>query len=376
MYAPVTEFAVRLVPPAASTSGSEVGRIDLLDRHGRAVADRALVSRRGDDGDMTGGGVLQRRVDGRHLRAGPGVLTQVEVLTDAALGDHLCVADGDPHIRGERGGELGRGAHVRRVDQNLADGGVGGDGVHQLGVLHLLQAGQPRRGGRARQGRGDLDPCRGQAEPVVEVRYVLPDVSDRRGPRPCRRGAARRSRFGLLGQRHRDAAAVDPAIQQRLDAVGDPELVGCITRRPEARQSAGTAPGGLAAAGAMAPPVPVLPAGSRCSAGVISPRRGAVAVRLPADAEALRWIGVGEVRHAVGLHALRIGKIRPVGRRLCRGRAAGGRRTAAARRQHGDGCYDSQGCRTPRAPATTGLVVHRGSLRDCSPCEPFVQNGR
>lgn len=40
------------------------------------------------------------------------------------MGHHLPVADGGPHVRGERGGEPRRGAHVRRVDQNLADGGV------------------------------------------------------------------------------------------------------------------------------------------------------------------------------------------------------------------------------------------------------------
>ena len=36
---------------------------------------------------------------------------------------------------------------------------------------------------------------------------------------------------------------------------------------------------------------------------------------------------------------------------------------AARRRQHGDGCHDSQGCRAPRAPAATGLAVHRGLLK-------------
>src|SRR6185437_8252616 len=76
----------------------------------------------------------------------------------------------------------------------------------------------------ARHGRpDDLDPCRGQAEPAVDVRHVLPDVGGRRK-------GLRRSRFGHLYHRHRDAAAVDPVIQQRLDAVGDPELPGCVTR--------------------------------------------------------------------------------------------------------------------------------------------------
>src|ERR1700733_12005021 len=77
--------------------------------------------------------------------------------------------------------------------------------------------------GRAGQGGNALGVCRGPSEPAVEGRHVLPDVGDRRG--------LRRSRFGLFRQCHRDAAAVDPAIKQRLDAVGDPELPGCVTRQ-------------------------------------------------------------------------------------------------------------------------------------------------
>ena len=187
-------------------------------------------------------------------------------------------------------------------------------------------------------------------------------------------------------QRHRDAAAVDPAIQQRLDAVGDPELPGCVTRlgaqavsRHGARRAGRRRRCGAARSRAAGR--------QQVLAGVISPRRGAVAVRVPADAdaEAPRWIGVGEVRHAVGLHALRVGKVRPVGRRPCRGRAAGGPNAHARRtpwparrrlprqpglpRAAGPGYRRSS--RPPQMPGGTSWLPHTALAP-----RPVVQKGR
>jgi hypothetical protein len=196
----------------------------------------------------------------------------------------------------------------------------------------------------------------GQSEPAVEVRQVLPDVGDRRGQiRECL--GPLRSRFGLLGQHHRDAAAGDPAVQERLDAVGATDDLRRVTRR-----LVGQAVGRYRTRRAGRRRRCRAAAGQQVLAGVISLRCQGVGLggRLVAEARGPRWIGEGELRHAVASHALRVGKFRAVGRRLCRGRAGRGRGTAAARRQHGDGCHDGQACRAPRAPVAAGLVVHRG----------------
>ena len=59
---------------------------------------------------------------------------------------------------------------------------------------------------------------------------------------------------------------------------------------------------------------------------------------------------------------------------------------AARRRQHGDGCHDSQGCRAARTPVAAGRAVHRGLLEKPKPDivsflllsspRPVVQKGR
>ena len=104
---------------------------------------------------------------------------------------------------------------------------------HYLGVLDLLPAGQPGRGG-AGQRRHDPQPRGRQPEHSVESGQVLPDVGNR--GRGCRR------RAGLLQQHHGLTAAVYPVNQQGLDAVGHVELArGVAARRRE--QAVG---GGLA----------------------------------------------------------------------------------------------------------------------------------
>ncbi len=56
-------------------------------------------------------------------------------------------------------------------------------------------------------------------EQVVETRHVLAQVSDQ---------GRVQLRFGQLGQHHGLATAVDPALQERLDAVGNLELLGRV----------------------------------------------------------------------------------------------------------------------------------------------------
>jgi hypothetical protein len=57
---------------------------------------------------------------------------------------------------------------------------------------------------------------RRQVEEMIEDGEVLAEVRDVRW---------RELRLGELGQHHRFAAAVDSALEERLDAVGDLELV-------------------------------------------------------------------------------------------------------------------------------------------------------
>lgn len=102
-------------------------------------------------------------------------------------------------------------------------------------------------------------------------------------------------------------------------------------------------------------------------AGVIRPRRMGVDAggELPADAEALRSVRDGEAGQAMRPHAMRVGEVRPVARRLCRGRAGGGpdmyMHDAPRRRQHDDGCSHSQRSREQTTPVSARAAVHRAS---------------
>jgi hypothetical protein len=101
-----------------------------------------------------------------------------------AEGDHRALGYAQPQ-RGSQVGARGRGAVLRLIaDQDLADGGAWGGGVHDLGVFHLFPVGQPRRGGPG-QAVDDLQLRRGQAEQVVEPGQILADVGDP-GRRPGR----------------------------------------------------------------------------------------------------------------------------------------------------------------------------------------------
>jgi hypothetical protein len=62
---------------------------------------------------------------------------------------------------------------------------------------------------------GDLELRGGQVEDRVKAGQVLADVADRGRGQPLLR---------QRGQHYGHAAAIDPAIGQRLDAVGHPDL--------------------------------------------------------------------------------------------------------------------------------------------------------
>jgi hypothetical protein len=88
--------------------------------------------------------------------------------------------------------------------------------VHDLGVLHFLKVRQPGRR-LVREGVHDLQPRGRQAEHAIKSRQVLPDIGHR-GRRSCR--------WGEFQQHDGLPAAGDPAIQQRLDAVGNRNCLG------------------------------------------------------------------------------------------------------------------------------------------------------
>ena len=101
-------------------------------------------------------------------------------------------------------------ARSGRSKQDDGDGGAGSDHVHHLRVQRLLAV---RQSGRSRSGQGGhhAHPRGRQAEPLVKASHVLAQVTD-----------GRRVRLGLgeRGNDHGLTAAVDPAVDERLDAVG------------------------------------------------------------------------------------------------------------------------------------------------------------
>ena len=180
--------------------------------------------------------------------------------------DDAAVCGSQPQ-RGVQGGDQAPGAGPY-ADLDQPDGGVRGDGVHKLGVLDLLAGRQPR-GDRADQAAVDQQPRGGQPEEAVEPGHILAEVSDHL------LGLLR----SILDQNDGLAASADPAIEQRLDAVGDLELPRGVARRrgqavrrrlqgrvlrrlhrhaadrrPAGARPAGTRPAGARAAGARAAP--------------------------------------------------------------------------------------------------------------------------
>ena len=103
----------------------------------------------------------------------------------------------------------------RRRKQEDDQGGTGGERVHHLDVQHLLAESQPGGTGPGERGE-DPHPRGRQVEQAVEGRHVLAHVGDVGRVQP---------RFGEFGQHHGLAAAVDPAVEERLDAVGHLELL-------------------------------------------------------------------------------------------------------------------------------------------------------
>ena len=233
------------------------------------------------------------------------------------------------------------------------------------------------------EGVHDLQPRGGQAEKTVKSRQVLPDV----GSRGWHLDGGNRQRREL--QQHDGLpAAGDPAIKQRLDAVGGPELPWCVTRRPggQAISRHGTRRAGQRRRRGAA----CFRAASRQQvlAGVNSLRRGAVGLAR-SGACSCRGCPMDWARGS------------PAGRGLActaRRQAPPGRSPAlpnqsrrnvmhdvAPRGQHGDGRHHSQDSRAPQAPPAAGLVVHRGLLtrpgRDIvsfsclSPREPLYRMG-
>ena len=93
--------------------------------------------------------------------------------------------------------------------------------MDHLGVQDLLPEGEPgvRRAGESAH---HLKARRRQVEQAVEGSEVLAQVSNQ---------GRVQLRFGEFRQHHGLAAAVDPALEERLDAVGDLKLLRRITGR-------------------------------------------------------------------------------------------------------------------------------------------------
>ena len=224
------------LPGAGGVAGGQAGaaggeheriggqQVDLLDRGERAAAGqrpvdiarfghRSDVARGGDHRHVTAGGRLKCRVHAAGLRLAHAVLA-----ADLPCGaDRHDAAFGAAETeRADGGGDRVVGVvQGRRRDQEDDQGGIGGERVHHLDVQHLLAESQP--GGTGPGERGDDPHPRGrQAEHVVEGRHVLAHVGDQ--------GRAQLG-FGEFGQHHGLAAAVDPAVEERLDAVGHLELL-------------------------------------------------------------------------------------------------------------------------------------------------------
>ena len=211
---------------AAGAEHERIGgqQVDLLDRGERAAAgqrrvdiarfgDRSDVARGGDHRHVAAGGRLECRVHAAGLGAAHAVLA-ADLPCGADRHDAAFGAAETQRVDG--GGDRVVGVvQGRRRDQEDDQGGIGGERVHHLDVQHLLAESQP--GGTGPGQRGDDPHPRGrQAEHVVEGRHVLAHVGDQGRVQP---------RFGEFGQHHGLAAAVDPAVEERLDAVGHLELL-------------------------------------------------------------------------------------------------------------------------------------------------------
>ncbi len=213
----MTGFALSLVPPTERTSGSEAGRLTSLT--GADEPRRVVIA-----------------------PPSPELATTVAWRATAYSRAELMVATSavvkrfSPYSWGHKITSPSAAA-IRRAVLNMAANSAGvvmwasstmtsrivasGATACTISVSPTSSAGgQPRRDG-TRQGRLDLDACRGQPEPAVEVGQVPADVGDRR--RRCGSGSR------VLHQHHGLAAAVDPGIQQGLDAVRHPELVWRVT---------------------------------------------------------------------------------------------------------------------------------------------------
>ena len=209
----------------AGTSSGQYQRVRIEQVHsldtrqanpgpGTRVARRADVTRRIDDRHAGLPGGLQRRVQLGHLGRGEALFAPT-----VAERDHRALGQTQPKGRSDAGAGVRSALCGRIADQDLADGGIGSHRVHDFGVLHLFGVGQPRR---RRTGEAIDDPQArgGQAEHAVESGEILADVGD-----PWRRPG----RGGELHQHHALAAAIDPVMKQRLNAVGDPELARGVT---------------------------------------------------------------------------------------------------------------------------------------------------
>ena len=186
-----------------STSGSEAGRSTSLTGCGRdrcRARPRHPSRRRRSHGGWRGTAAPSSLVP---PPPGPGALSQAEVLTDAALGDHASLRGGRSAHTWRTGGELRRGAGRppgrTRTSRMVASGATA---CTSLGVPHLLQAGQPRRGGRAAK--------------VVRMTWIRAAGRPNRASSPPGPAGCRGRRKGLgAGPVRRDPPAAPPYARGR-----------------------------------------------------------------------------------------------------------------------------------------------------------------
>jgi hypothetical protein len=210
---------------------------------------------------------LERRVEPRHLGSGEEVFPAA-----GADGDDIAAGHGKPQEFDYGLGEARCAVLGRWGQQDHHDAGPGGDLMHDLDVLDLLKTSKVRRR-LARHGGHHPQPGRGNVVQAVEPREVQADVADI--------GRRRWWLVRYLRHHNRLAATVDPAIEQRLDAVGGAEWPRGIAGRRVLEAACADRPGkrrsGRCAAGANAvlrwigrvcerPP-------SRCSAVVMADPR-------------------------------------------------------------------------------------------------------
>ena len=186
---------------------------------GARLPRRAGVARGRDDGHVVVGIGLERGVQLGELGVVDAVLPAD--LAGRAEGDDAALRGAQP-----QGGDRGRHRLAGAVqggplDQDDGERGAGSDRVDHFGVQDLLAEGEPGVH-RAGEGTHHLEPRRRQVVQAVVGGEVLAQVSNH---------GRVRLRFGEFRQHHGLAAAVDPAPEERLDAVGDLELLRRITGR-------------------------------------------------------------------------------------------------------------------------------------------------